>query len=131
MDTVNKILGRNIRNFLESRDLNKVWVMKGADIEEHIFDDILSGKEKIDIHVHVAKITKLFGIKDPAYFYQTNFNYTKPRNQLTRKQLNCKENFLEYISSSHKGTVTPELKEGFEVFMDIVELIDILKATTK
>ncbi|MCR6462280.1 hypothetical protein NXB04_26680 [Bacillus paranthracis] len=126
MDTVNKIIGRNIQAFLKSRDLNKVWIRKRADIEEHIFDDMLSGKEKIDIHVHVAKINKLFGIKDPAYFYQTNFNYTKPRNQL-----NCKENFLEYISSSHKGTVTPELNEGFEVFFDFVELIDILKATTQ
>ncbi|PHD06622.1 hypothetical protein COF45_25160 [Bacillus wiedmannii] len=126
MDTVNKILGRNIQAFLESRNLNKAWVRKRADIEEHIFDDMLSGKEKIDIHVHVAKINKLFGIKDPAYFYQTNFNYTKPR-----KQLNCKENFFEYINSSRKETINPELNEGFEVFFDLVELIDILKVNTK
>lgn len=126
METVNKILGRNIQAFLESRNLNKVWVRTSADIEEHIFDAMLSGKENIDIHVHVAKINKLFGIKNPAYFYQTNFNYTKPRNQL-----NCRENFLEYIGSSHKGTVTPELNEGFEVIFDLVELIDILKVTIK
>ncbi|PGB04695.1 hypothetical protein [Bacillus toyonensis] len=126
MDTVNKILGRNIQAFLESRDLDKVWVRKRADIEERIFDDMLSGKEKIDIYVYVAKINKLFGIKDPAYFYQTNFNYTKPRNQL-----NCKEDFLEYISSSPKGNGTLELNEEFEVFFEFVELIDILKATTK
>ena len=47
MDTVNKIIGRNIQSFLESRDLNKARVRKRADIEEHIFDDILSGKEKL------------------------------------------------------------------------------------
>ena len=125
MNDINKIVGQNIQIFLDSRGLNKLWVMERANIEEHIFYNILNGTGKEKIDVHVAKINKLFRIKDPGYCYQTNFNYTKPRNPLKYK-----EKFFDDVSLSHKGAVSPELKEGFEVFFDFAELIDILKATT-
>ncbi|MGR5908459.1 hypothetical protein ACT7DL_23530 [Bacillus paranthracis] len=43
MNDINKIVGQNIQIFLDSRGLNKLWVMERANIEEHIFYNILNG----------------------------------------------------------------------------------------
>ncbi|HFK1498008.1 TPA: hypothetical protein ACGXMW_002258 [Bacillus paranthracis] len=124
MSEINKIVGKNIKTFLESRKLNNTWVIDRIDINKNAFYDMLNGKGCVDIHV--AKINKLFGIKDPLYFYQTNFDYTKSKNRLNRKDV-----FFKHIDLSHSEDITSELNEGFEVFLEFVELIDILKATTK
>ncbi|OJD60905.1 hypothetical protein [Bacillus sp. NH11B] len=124
MKDINKIVGQNIQTFLESRNLNNLWVMERAEIDKNAFYDMLNGNGNIG--EHITKIHKLFGINDPMYFYKTDCNYAKPKNLL-----NHKENLLNYVASSNPGEITPGLKEGLKVFVDFVELIDVLKATTQ
>ncbi|MGE7888988.1 hypothetical protein ACQKN7_16695 [Bacillus cereus] len=123
MNDINKIVGQNIQTFLESRDLNNLWVMERAEIDKKAFYDMLNGNGNIG--EHVTKLHKFFGINDPMYFYKTDYNYAKPKNPLNRK-----ENFKNHVALSNPGEITPELNEGLEVFFDFVDLIDILKATT-
>ncbi|MGN4423545.1 hypothetical protein ACTFQN_06790 [Bacillus cereus group sp. MYBK30-1] len=121
MSEINKVVGENIRVFIESRELKGSWVMEMAGIDENAFYDMLSGKGNID--VQVTKLSDLFGIDDPMYFYKTDFDYAKPKNILNRKDR--KEAFVMQVTA---GENSKELNEGLEVFLDLVELIDVLKA---
>ncbi|MBJ8006724.1 hypothetical protein [Bacillus cereus] len=121
MSDINKIAGENIRIFIESRELKNSWVMEMAGIEENAFYDMLSGKGNID--VQVTKLSQFFEIDDPMYFYKTDFDYAKPKNVLNRKDR--KEAFLKQVTVGENGK---EFNEGLEVFLDFVELIDVLKA---
>ncbi|MFJ8414056.1 hypothetical protein ACQKNN_13310 [Bacillus paramycoides] len=73
--------------------------------------------------MHVTKLSDFFEIDDPMYFYKTDFDYAKPKNILNRKDR--KETFLKQVTA---GENSNELNEGLEVFFDLVELIDVLKA---
>lgn len=118
MRDINKIVDKNIRVFIESRKLKNSWVMERAGIGKNAFYDMLNGKGNID--VNVTKLNNFFNIDDPMYFYKTNFDYAKPKNLLKKK-----ETFLKQVTVEDNSN---ELNEGFEVFFDFVELIDILKA---
>ncbi|ONG61245.1 hypothetical protein [Bacillus cereus] len=124
MNDINKIVGQNIQTFLESRNLNNLWVMERAEIDKNDFYDMLNGT--CNISEHVTKLHKFFDIDDPMYFYKTDYNYAKPKDLL-----NHKENLLNLVALSNPGKITPGLNEGLEVFVDFVELIDVLKATTQ
>ncbi|HDR7257905.1 TPA: hypothetical protein QCX12_001552 [Bacillus paranthracis] len=121
MNEINKVVGENIRVFIESRELKDSWVMEMSGIDVNAFYDMLSGKGNID--VQVTKLSDLFGIDDPMYFYKTDFDYAKPKNILNRKDR--KEAFVKQVTA---GENSKELNEGLEVFLDFVELIDVLKA---
>ncbi|XLP21843.1 hypothetical protein ACFMB7_25480 [Bacillus toyonensis] len=122
MSDINKIAGENIRVFIESRERKNSWIMERAGIDKNAFYDMLSGKGNID--VQVTKLSEFFEIDDPMYFYKTDFDYAKPKTILNRK--NKKEAFLKQVTAGENGK---ELNEGLEVFLDFVELIDVLKAT--
>lgn len=124
MIDIKKIVGNNIKTFIESRERKHSWVIERTGIKKNAYYDMLNGKDIID--EHITKLNRLFRIKDPMYFYKTDFDYAKPKNLLNRK-----ENFLNHVTLSYQGEITPELIEGFEVFFDFVELIDVLKATTE
>lgn len=116
MIDINKIAGENIRVFIESRELKNSWVMERAGIDKAAFYDMLNGKGNID--KHIKKLSVFFEIDDPMYFYKTDYDYAKPKNPLHRK-----EAFLKQFAGEDN-----ELNEGIEVFLDFVELIDVLKA---
>ncbi|BCD00023.1 hypothetical protein BC30048_2925 [Bacillus cereus] len=120
----NKIIGENIKSFIESRDLRMDWVMEMAGIDRTAFYDMLKGKGKIDIHVN--KINELFGIDALNFFYTSNRNDYRRVNHLDRKG-----NFFKSIGLEHNNINEQELKECLEVFLEFVELIDILKAMTE
>ncbi|PGU51912.1 hypothetical protein COD70_26240 [Bacillus cereus] len=120
----NKIIWGNIKSFIECRELSMDWVMERADIDRTAFYDMLKGKEEIDIYV--KKINELFDIDDPNFFYTSNRNDYKKVNHLDRKG-----NFFKSIGLEHKNINERELKDGLEIFLEFVELIDILKATTE
>ncbi|MED1114025.1 hypothetical protein [Bacillus paramycoides] len=121
MSDINKIAGENIRVFIESRELKHSWIMARAAIDENDFYDVLNGKGNMD--VHISKLSNFFKIKDPMYFYKTNFDYAKPKNIFNRE--NRKEALLKQVTV---GANSKELNEGLEAFLDLVELIDVLKA---
>ena len=124
MSDINKIVGENIRVFIESRELKNSWIIERAGIDKTAFYDMLNGKGNID--KHITKLSNFFGIDDPMYFYKTDVNYAKPKNLLDRKG-----DFFKSIGFDHKNINNQEFKEGLEVFLEFVELIDILKATTE
>ncbi|MCW9132076.1 hypothetical protein OF830_14185 [Bacillus paramycoides] len=107
----NGIIGKNIKRFIECREISMDWVMQRADIDRIDFYDMLKGKGKIDIHV--KKINKLFGIDDPKYFFTSKRNDYKKINHLDRKG-----NFFKSIELENKNIKEQELKEGLEVFLE-------------
>ncbi|WP_088349019.1 hypothetical protein [Bacillus cereus] len=117
MSDINKIVGENIREFIESRDLMNSWVMERAGIEENAFYDMLNGKSNIE--EHIKKLSVFLKIDDPMYFYKTNYDYNK-----TKSILNHKEMALKLVG----GEDNHKLNEGIEVFLEFVGLIDVLKA---
>ncbi|MGG0299575.1 hypothetical protein ABEY59_05475 [Bacillus albus] len=121
MSDINRIVGENIRVFIESRELKHSWIMERARIDENAFYDMLSGKGNID--GQVTKLSEFFKINDPMYFYKTDFDYAKPKTILNKKDR--KETLLKRATV---GENSKELNEGLEVFFDFVELIDVLKA---
>ncbi|MDM5375224.1 hypothetical protein QUF96_27855 [Bacillus bombysepticus] len=118
MSDINKIADGNIRALIGSRELKNSWVIERTGIGKNAFYDMLDGKG--NIYVHVTKFNKFFDIDDPMYFFKTDYDYTKPK-----KPLNRKETFLKQVTV---GENSNELNEGLEVFFDFVELIDVLKA---
>ncbi|MCU5328199.1 hypothetical protein [Bacillus wiedmannii] len=118
MKDINKIVGQNIQTFLESRDLNNLWVMERAEIDKNAFYDMLNGKGNTE--ENIKKLSDFFKIDDPMYFYKTDYDYAKPKNPLHRK-----EALLKQVAG---GNNNHELKDGIEVFFEFVELIDVLKA---
>ncbi|MCC2382004.1 hypothetical protein [Bacillus cereus] len=117
MSDINKIVGENIRVFIESRELKNSWVMERAGIRENAFYDMLNGKGNIE--EHIKKLSDFFEIDDPMYFYKTDYDYNKPKSILNRKEM-----ALKLVG----GEDNHELNEGIEVFLELVELIDVLKA---
>ncbi|QWI25662.1 hypothetical protein EXW34_31315 (plasmid) [Bacillus mycoides] len=118
MTDIKKIVGENIRVFIESRDLKNSWVMERAGIGKNAFYDMLNGKGNIE--EHITKLNDFFEIEDPMYFYKTDYDYAKPKNILNRKEAFFEKNDIR--DTDH------ELVEGLEVFLEFVELIDVLKA---
>lgn len=123
MDKINKRAGENIRKFIESKKISNTWVIKRTGIGKTAFYDMLNGKGRVD--VHVEKLNKLFGIKDPTFFYKLEIDEQKVVDHLDRKG-----NFLNYVASTH-GEIDEKLTRGFEVFLELVELTDVLKSSTK
>ncbi|MES9697343.1 hypothetical protein ABWK42_08510 [Bacillus sp. JJ927] len=121
MSEINKIAGENIKVFIESRELKNSFVMERAGIGKNAFYDMLNGKGNIE--EHIKKLSDFFEIDDPMYFYKTDYDYAKPKNILNRKDR--KETFLKQVTA---GENSKDLNEGLEVFFDLVELIDVLKA---
>ncbi|HFO1035180.1 TPA: hypothetical protein ACHIRZ_004469 [Bacillus paranthracis] len=119
----NKIAGENIKNFIESRELNDSWVMERANIDRIAYYEMLGGRGEMDINI--AKINKFFKINDPTFFYNEKRNYNRKINHLDRKG-----NFFKSVGLLHTDHKSQKLKEGLEVFLEFVELLDILKATT-
>ncbi|WP_336769718.1 hypothetical protein [Bacillus bombysepticus] len=119
-----KIIGNNIKTFIDSRELRHEWVMERVGIGNDEFYDMLDGIGIID--GHVSKINEFFGIDDPMYFRKTDIEFKKPKVYLNRK-----EGLLRQVALSYPGKIPPNLKEGLEVFVELVELVDVLKATSK
>ncbi|CKF94247.1 MULTISPECIES: hypothetical protein [Bacillus cereus group] len=113
MSDINKIVGKNIRVFIESRELMNSWVMERAGIGKNAFYDMLNGKGNIEEHI------KKLSYYDPMYFYKTDYDYNKPKSVLNRKEMALKP---------VGGDDNHELNEGIEVFLELVQLIDVLKA---
>ncbi|USK99661.1 hypothetical protein [Bacillus tropicus] len=80
MNYINKIAGKNIRVFIESRELKNSWVMERAGIGKNAFYNMLNGKGNIE--EHIKKLSDFFEIDEPMYFYKTDYDYNKPKSIL-------------------------------------------------
>ncbi|HDX9701703.1 TPA: hypothetical protein ROY42_005626 [Bacillus thuringiensis] len=116
MEDIKKIVGNNIKTFIESRERKNSWVIERTGIGKNAYYDMLNGKGNID--EHITKLNTLFGIKDPMYFYKTDYDYNKPRVIFNRKEI-----ALKLVGDKNNR----ELNDGIEVFLELAELIDVLK----
>ncbi|MDA2770042.1 MULTISPECIES: hypothetical protein [Bacillus cereus group] len=91
--------------------------MERTGIGKNAFYDMLKGKDNIAEHIN--RLSDFFEINDPMYFYKTDYDYNKPKSTLNRKEMALKP---------VDGEGNHELNEGIEVFLELVELIDVLKA---
>ncbi|GAB6461949.1 hypothetical protein bcgnr5390_11820 [Bacillus luti] len=73
MTDIQKVVGDNIKTFVESRERKHSWVIERTGIEKNTYYDMLHGKGIID--ENITKLNRLFRIKDPMYFYPLPAEY--------------------------------------------------------
>lgn len=124
MSETKKIIGENVKRFLEAKGVKHKWVMDRLDISKGAFYGFLKGEGNVD--QFEEKILKLFRIDDPFYFHRKELELPKGLNEKLEEQ-----NFMDFAALSLNGTVNDEYKEGMKVFREFVEIIDVLESLSK
>jgi hypothetical protein len=112
LKTAKEIAGQNVRKYIDSKGFKLNWVMQRTKISKEVLHDLFEGKGQID--KYIGKLSELFRIQDPLYFYKENFEVTDNLNR---------DNHFDFIRSvdlSYNGVQTPEFKEGIEVLADFI-----------
>ncbi|MGY0691352.1 hypothetical protein ACW2QC_01005 [Virgibacillus sp. FSP13] len=120
MSETKRIIGENIKNYLEAKGVKHSWVIDRLGISKGAFYNFLRGEGNVD--QFEQKILKLFRIKDPFYFHRKEIELPK-----SIKEKNEEQNFMDFAALSFHGADSEDFKEGMRAFRDIVELIDVLK----
>jgi len=120
MSETKKIIGENVKNYLEAKGVKHNWVIDRLGVSKGAFYNFLRGEGNVD--QYEQKILKLFRIKDPFYFHRKEIELPKSISEKNEKQ-----NFMDFAAPSFHGADSEEFKEGMRAFRDIVELIDVLK----
>lgn len=77
MVNTNKIVGQNVKKYIESKGIKHSWVMERTGIKKTAYYNFLKGEGNVE--EYVAKINKLFRIKDPFFFTRQIWNSKKKR----------------------------------------------------
>ncbi|GEL77076.1 hypothetical protein [Tenuibacillus multivorans] len=120
MSETKKIIGENVKSYLEAKGIKHSWVIERLGVSKGAFYNFLRGEGNVD--QYEQKILKLFRIKDPFYFHREEMALP---NSISEK--NKEQNFMDFAALSFHGADSEEFKEGMKAFRDIVELIDVLK----
>jgi len=120
MSETKKIVGENVRKFLEAKGVTHKWVMDRLSISKGAFYGFLRGEGNVD--QFEEKILKLFRIRDPFYFHQKEMEFPKRVNSEIQKQ-----NFINSAALSLNGEVDEDFEKGMEIFREFVELIDVVE----
>ncbi|MEK4176430.1 hypothetical protein [Aeribacillus sp. FSL W8-0870] len=120
MSETKKIIGENIRKYLDAKGVKHSWVIDRLGISKGAFYRFLKGEGNVD--QFEEKMLKLFRIKDPFYFHRKEMDLPKGVNEKIEEQ-----NFMDFAALSLNGEVNEAFKEGMKVFREFVELIDVLK----
>jgi|HigsolmetaGSP11D_1036233.scaffolds.fasta_scaffold11714_3 hypothetical protein len=123
MAKTNKIVGQNVKEYIERKGLKHSWVMERTGIKKTAYYKFLKGEGNVE--EYVEKINKLFRINDPFFFYKEDMAFTEKTLKRSRS-----DSFMDYVALSFHGTVDEELKKGMQLFGEMVELIDVLKSVT-
>lgn len=124
MSETKKIIGNNVKRFLEAKGVKHRWVMERLNISKGAFYGFLKGEGNVD--QFEEKILKLFRIGDPFYFHRKEIELPKSIKEKIREQ-----NFINFAALSLNGEVDDEFKAGMKVFREFVELIDVLEPLSK
>lgn len=119
--TTNQIVGRNIRNYIEASGKSKKWVQEKSGMTKSVFYNLLNGEG--DVMKNTEKISKVFRIKDPLYFYKKDFEAPMPLNELIDSTSITKK-----IAASYHGDRTnKDFTDTLEMLDDFISMIDILE----
>src|SRR5699024_10620435 len=124
MSETKKIIGENVRKFLEAKGVKHKWVMDRLDISKGAFYGFLKGEGNVD--QFVEKILRLFRINDPFYFHRHDIELPRGLKEKLKEQ-----NFMDSAALSLNGKVNDEFKEGMRIFREFVEVIDVLEPFSK
>lgn len=119
--TINQIVGENIRNYIEASGKSKKWVQERAGMTHSVFYSLLKGEG--DVMKNTEKISKVFRIKDPLYFYKENFEVPIPLNEL----INSTSITKKIAASYHGDRTDKDFVETLEILDDFISMIDILE----
>src|SRR5690625_4384254 len=124
MSKTKKIIGENVKVFLEAKGVKHKWVMERLGISKGAFYGFLKGEGNVD--QFEEKILKLFRISDPFYFHRKEIELPRGLSEKLEEQ-----NFMDFAVLSLNGKVNDEFKEGMKVFREFVELVDVLEPLSK
>ncbi|PEA86353.1 hypothetical protein [Bacillus thuringiensis] len=117
-----KIVGENIRMYLEATGRTHQWVMDKGGIPKATFYKLLKGEG--DLTKGIEKINELFGIKDDFYFYNSEFKPPlKLEDKLKRSDI---RNFVAANYVTVEGEET-EFKNTLDTLDDFIRMIELLK----
>lgn len=119
MSETKKVIGRNVRSYLEAKGVKHNWVMDRLGISKGAFYNFLKGEGNVD--QYEQQVLKLFRIEDPFYFHRQEMDLPK-----SMEEKNEELNFMDFTALSFHGSDSEAFREGMNVFRDFVELIDIL-----
>lgn len=117
-----RIVGENIRIYLEATGRTHQWIMEKGGIPRATFYKLLKGEG--DLTKGIEKINELFGIKDEFYFYKSDF---KPPLKLEEKQ---KRADIRNFAAANYVAVEGEEKEfqtTLDTLDDFIRMIELLR----
>ncbi|TKI13691.1 hypothetical protein FC696_10020 [Bacillus wiedmannii] len=117
-----RIVGENIRIYLEATGRTHQWIMEKGGIPRATFYKLLKGEG--DLTKGIEKINELFGIKDEFYFYKSDF---KPPLKLEEKQ---KRSDIRNFAAANYVAVEGEEKEfqtTLDTLDDFIRMIELLR----
>ena len=117
-----KIIGENIKKFIEAKKITQKWVYENAGIGKTTFHNLLKG-EILHYQKHVAELIDLFDIEDPDYFYYEDFVLPKSPEEIVEN--NSIKNLM--AASYHGDIENPKFIESINLLEEIVEFIDYFK----
>ncbi|MFD1361920.1 hypothetical protein [Lentibacillus salinarum] len=120
MSETKKIIGENVKKYLEAKGVKNNWVIDRLGISKGAFYGFLRGEGNVD--QYEQKILKLFRIKDPFYFHHQEIELPQ-----SIKEKNQAYRFMDFAALSFYGSDDEAFKEGMRVFREFVELVDILE----
>ncbi|MGZ0087180.1 hypothetical protein ACWNXI_16870 [Caldibacillus thermoamylovorans] len=123
MVNTNKIVGQNVKKYIEGKGIKHSWVMERTGIKKTAYYNFLKGEGNVE--EYVAKINKLFRITDPFFFYKADMELNEKTFERSRS-----DSFMNYVALSFHGAEDEEFKKGMHLFSEFVELIDVLKSVT-
>ncbi|MEY8742066.1 hypothetical protein AB9M62_21565 [Bacillales bacterium AN1005] len=124
-DTINDIVAKNIKTYIEAVGKSQKWVYEKSSISKAAFYKLLRGEG--DLNRTVPKLNKLFRIQDPFYFYSTDF--VPPR---TITQIKENSSIQNQMAASYHGEVNdPDFKRTMNMLEDFISMIDVLETMKK
>jgi len=122
MKDTKRMVGENIKKYIDSVGRTHQWVIEKAGIPKATFYKLLKGEG--DLIKGIEKINDLFGITDAFYFYREDFQ--PPETLEERQKKSDIRNFAAANYVSVKGE-EKEFQETLETLDDFIRMIELLK----
>lgn len=122
---IKTIVGNNLKKFIESTGRSQKWISERTSIPKTTYYKLLNGEG--DLEKHIEKITELFGIDDPFYFYNKDFQTPK-----SIEQIRAESDITNLAAANYVAVQGEEMefKQTLEMLNDFINMIDILKKNT-
>ncbi len=91
MVNTNKIVGQNVKKYIEGKGIKHSWVMERTGIKKTAYYNFLKGEGNVE--EYVAKINKLFRINDPFFFYKADMELNGKTFSRSRS-----DSFMNYVA---------------------------------